>query len=52
MENINKQIEDTRAELNNLIAIKGKVTDDDEILKVSMKLDMLISQYMQSFFWD
>jgi len=46
MSNIKKQIEDTRDELNILIANKELITDDKELLGISMKLDKLIHEYI------
>lgn len=45
---IKKQIEDTRDELNILIANKEIITGDNELLEISLKLDKLIYEYMNS----
>ncbi len=46
MIDINKQIEDTRDELNMLIATKEITTEDKELLAISVRLDKLINQYI------
>ena len=46
MIDINKQIEDTRNKLNMLIATKEIITEDKELLAISIKLDKLIIQYI------
>lgn len=43
---INTQIEETRDKLNMLILTKEIITDDKELLALSVKLDKLINQYM------
>lgn len=43
---INKQIEDTRNKLNMLIATKERITEDKELLAISVKLDKLINKYI------
>ncbi|WP_297430057.1 aspartyl-phosphate phosphatase Spo0E family protein [Clostridium sp.] len=45
MVNILKQIEDTRVKLNSLISHKEIITNDAELLELSIELDNLISQY-------
>ena len=45
---IKKQIEDTRDELNILIANKEIITGDNELLELSVKLDKLIYEYINS----
>lgn len=46
MAELNKLIEDTRDKLNMLIENKEIITDDKELLEVSIELDNLINQYM------
>ncbi|UZQ52426.1 aspartyl-phosphate phosphatase Spo0E family protein [Clostridium kluyveri] len=46
MDKIEKLIESTREELNCLIRQKEIITDDNEILELSIKLDTLINQYL------
>ena len=48
MIDINKQIEDTRDKLNMLIATKEIITDDKELLALSVRLDKLINIYMHT----
>ena len=43
---INKQIEDTRDKLNMLIATKEIITEDKELLEISVKLDKLINKFI------
>jgi len=43
---IKKQIEDTRDELNMLIASRETIAGDKELLRISVKLDKLINQYI------
>jgi len=45
---INKQIEDTRDKLNMLIATKEIITDDKELLALSVRLDKLINIYIHT----
>ena len=45
MIDINKQIEDTRDKLNMLIATKEIITEDKELLEISVRLDKLINKY-------
>lgn len=42
------KIERTRNELNILIKNKEVITDDNELLELSIKLDKLINEYMNS----
>lgn len=46
MIDINRQIEETRDKLNMLIVTKEIITDDKELLALSVKLDKLINQFM------
>jgi len=46
---INKQIEDTRDKLNMLIATKEIITDDKELLALSVRLDKLINIYIYAY---
>ena len=48
MIDINKQIEDTRDKLNMLIATKEIITDDKELLALSVRLDKLINIYIHT----
>ena len=45
---IQSEIERTRVELNILIKNKEIITDDKELLELSVKLDKLINEYMNS----
>lgn len=45
---IKVKIERTRNELNILIKNKEVITDDNELLELSIKLDKLINEYMNS----
>lgn len=45
---INKQIEKTRDELNMIIATKEIITEDKELLEISVRLDELINQYIHT----
>ena len=49
MIDINKQIEDTRYKLNMLIATKEIITDDKELLALSVRLDKLINIYIYAY---
>ena len=49
MIDINKQIEDTRDKLNMLIATKEIITDDKELLALSVRLDKLINIYIYAY---
>ena len=42
---LKKQIEDTREKLNMLIATKEIITEDKELLEISVSLDKLINKY-------
>lgn len=46
MIDINKQIEETRDKLNMLIATKERITGDNELLEISVKLDKLINKFI------
>lgn len=46
MNDLNKQIEDMRDRLNFLIENTQEITNNEEILRVSILLDKLINQYM------
>lgn len=48
MVNLNKLIEDTRVRLNTLIESKERITDDKELLELSIILDNLINEYMNT----
>lgn len=48
MDKVEKLIESTREELNCLIRHKEIITNDKEILELSIKLDMLINQYIHT----
>ena len=48
MSNIKKQIEDTRDKLNMLIETKEIITDDKELLAISVRLDKLINEYINA----
>ena len=57
MVDIKKQIEDTRDELNMLIASRETIAGDKELLRISVKLDKLINQYIhvnenEFIFWN
>lgn len=43
-----KQIEEVRGRLNNLIYEKDRINKDEQILKVSRQLDILIVNYMMA----
>ncbi|SHH53437.1 aspartyl-phosphate phosphatase Spo0E family protein [Tepidibacter thalassicus] len=43
---LKKQIEDTRTKLNILIKDENAIKNNDEILKLSQKLDILINIYI------
>jgi Spo0E like sporulation regulatory protein. len=43
---ISKKVEEIRDELNTLIKNKEVITDDREILELSIKLDNLINEYV------
>ncbi|WP_080696947.1 aspartyl-phosphate phosphatase Spo0E family protein [Clostridium beijerinckii] len=43
---IRREIENTRDELNILIKNKEIITNDKELLELSIKLDKLINEYM------
>ncbi|WP_373898789.1 aspartyl-phosphate phosphatase Spo0E family protein [Haloimpatiens sp. FM7315] len=45
MKELIKQIEYTRAKLNKLIVAKEIITNDEELLKVSIELDELLNKY-------
>ena len=45
---LKKQIEDTRDKLNTLIATKEIITDDKELLEISVRLDKLINIYIHT----
>lgn len=45
---INKQIEETRDKLNMIIATKEIITEDKELLEISVRLDELINQYINA----
>lgn len=48
MDKIEKLIESTREELNCLIRHKEIITNDNEILELSIKLDRLINEYFHT----
>ena len=48
MIDINRQIEETREKLNSLIATKEIITDDKELLALSVRLDKLINIYIHT----
>ncbi|NSB12159.1 aspartyl-phosphate phosphatase Spo0E family protein [Clostridium beijerinckii] len=45
---IKRELERTREELNILIKNKEIITNDKELLELSIKLDKLINEYMNS----
>ena len=45
---INKRIQETRDELNIIIATKEIITQDKELLEISVRLDELINQYIHT----
>jgi hypothetical protein len=46
--NLKKQIENTREKLNTLMENKEMITNDIELLEVSIFLDELINKYMHN----
>lgn len=48
MDKVEKLIESTREELNCLIRHKEIITNDNEILELSTKLDRLINEYFHT----
>ena len=48
MDKVDKLIESTREELNCLIRHKEIITNDNEILELSIKLDRLINEYFHT----
>ena len=48
MIDLKKQIEDARNKLNRLIATKKIITDDKELLEISVTLDKLINKYLHT----